>query len=351
MAYRLWLDCYSNILTYYRKERGEYYLSCKKCDPLKFKVKNQLKQDFSIKEVDSLTCTYQDEKEFLSQLRKKGNCYFKDESIDHLLLTYHNHSGKIKQVPVLYHNKLLRDYAITSRDKSKLDFTESISEFIEYIKEIAFHNTTAPYLLFPDKVRGITLEEKMLLKEPLPKDIPYQVDKVRIGLTSYLKNYRRLSLEDCELNSPLELDQELRFLNQKIYSGFLEDYQNLRSFMVWEENYQRVLKRQLQDEKDDATRMVLKSQLDQVQINRNYRNGEEDRRDEIEIISIDEAREIISFQEESKYKHIISDDMRDLLNSGGIEEVMNSMSADDIYQNMNIAKALGIIPKNYYIKK
>lgn len=349
MAYQLWLDDYQDVLTYYRKKQGKYYLDCKKCEPLQFNSKNKLKKFFSIKEIDSLTCSYQSEAAFLADLKKYGFSYFQDDSKDHLFLTYENKSGYIKQEEILYNNKLLRYYAIASRNISTLAPTNQLYEFIEYIKTLALNTTTSPYLLSPGKIADLSSDEKASLKKSLPQDISSKGHIIKLSLISYLKQYRDLSLQYKDLDSTLEVDCELDFINKKIYSCFTESYQNLRQMMIWEKKYQEILKKKMQDSTDDAKKVVLKSQLDQVQTQQNYRNGVEDKRSSSKVLSLEEAQASIMISDNAynQYTTIQNEFMMELFKKGGIEAVMENMSVDDIYNNIEDAKRLGILPKDY----
>lgn len=354
MNYKLWLDSYNNVVAFYCKEKRNFYSYCKECYPLKFKSNNNLKDEFSIKEIDSLTCSFKNEEEFIKKLRNSGDRYISDSNEKHLLLT-HVYHGYLKQDEIVYQDQLLKQYAINSRGKKELKMTSELNQFIEYIKSLALNDITSDYILDPTNIDNLSFEEKRELKDTLPQDIYkrnnnyYNSEQqvVRFGLSNLLKQYKIIKESYYTMEDTIELDEELAHINKQISSYFIENYQNLRKVIIWENKYKNILINKIDKETSEAKRIELLSQLEQIQIEQDYRNGINDRRNSIELISQEDAEIFIEQRENQKYKitEITNERMAELYNQGGLTAVMENMDIDEIYGNMEDAHAIGLFPK------
>lgn len=349
MKYNLWFDIYDNVKDYYYKKQNNYYSFYRVCTPLKFKLNNKTKDEFTIKEIDSITCDFNSEEDLIDFLKNDDDNYINESGEKKLVLT-HVYKDRMKQDELIFNDKMLGYYAEKTKNKKVLHETTELIDFIEYIKSLALNNITSNYILSPNKVEGLLFGDISELKNTLPTDI-YDYSKheiVKLGLVSLLKQYK-VAKETCEtIENSTESGEELDNINRKIMSFFTENYQNLRKTVLWEKKYKEILKRQILDEKDEIKKITLVSQLEQVDIQQNYRNKINDKRKSIHLISNEEAEIVYELREESQYWNyqIQNERMAELYNQGGLTAVMENMDIDEIYCNMDDAHAIGIFPKS-----
>lgn len=341
MAYQLWLNNMDDVVTYKRKQEGKYYKPCKECFPLQFKIMGKVKDRFSIKEIDSLICGFRNEEEFIEQLRKFGNNYINDNREEKLLLTnYYN--GRLYEKQIIFNDRFLQNYAINNRNCKQNTYTEQLGDFISYIKSIALNEVTSNYLLNPVKVESLSVDEKSKLKYIFSPDI----DKKQgiITILSKYKNYmNEYEFQHKNNLDTIEIERELLYVDKEIKSYFVESYQNLRKMIEWECAYKDILEKKIKETSNEFERVALSSQLEQISIYKEYRNGISDRRDQITVLSVDDAKNIYSHKK--GIRDIENEKLLELYSNGGIENVMENMSVDDIYSNPNDAEIIGLISK------
>lgn len=341
MAYQLWLNNMDDIVTFKRKQEGKYYKPCKECFPLQFKIMGKVKDKFSIKEIDSLTCGFKNEDEFIEQLRKFGHHYINEDREEKLLLTNY-YGGRLYEKQIIFDDRLLQSYAINNRDCKQNAYTEQLGEFISYIKSIATSDVTSDYLLNPTKVSSLSVDEKSRLKYIFSPDI----DKKQgiITILSRYKNYmKEYEFQHKNNLDTIEIERELLYVDKEIKNYFVENYQNLRKMIEWECAYKDILEKKVKETPDTFFQIALSSQLEQIAIYREYRNGISDRRSQVAVLSVDDAKDIYS--REKGIRDIENEELLELYSNGGIENVMENMSIDDIYSNPNDAEIIGLISK------
>lgn len=340
MAYQLWLNRIEDVITYKRNQEGKYYKPGMQCLPLIFKVNGIKKDKFSIKEIDSLICGFKDEKEFIEKLKSYGNNYINDNRVEKLLLTS-NHNGYLHEKRILFNDKFLQKCAINNRKDKKIGYTEEVKQFISYIKNIALNDVTSNYLLNPSKVDCLTLEEKSKLKNIFPQNV-----KKSGQIISLLKNYKNyMSNYNFQYKNNLsttEIEQELIYNDKEIKNYFLDNYQNLRKIVEWEHMYKEILMKKMKQTSSKFEQISFMSQIEQVNIYQDYRNGISDKRKQVFLLSVDDAKAI--YEPKKNTRDIKNEKLRELYSAGGLENVMENMSIDEIYSNLSDAEIIGLIP-------
>ncbi len=358
MAYKLYLD---NIYDINNKE--------KETSPLGFNVlrkkdERELKYSFKIQEIDSLLCQFKSREDFVTELKKHKETYVKKDNKEYLVptLVFENDGWSTKK-EILYNNKFLARIALNFREKQRkakskekivLDKTDEISKFIKYVKSLATNETTRDFLLNPNKIDYLDSSDRKKLEKYFPSDIERynkkekSKEKIKPGLDTLLKEYLRYKKEYQTLRSrnesTLSIEADIRNINKEIENFFLENYQNIRSMLIWEEKYREILEKHINYEDVEEERyQIIKLQHQKVTLEKEVRN-KESFRDEFSYI---DEKELNDTLKEDKSTTLNNEDIEYLYKNGGIENIMNHIDLDDLYsaKYRTDAETLGIIPK------
>lgn len=352
MGYQLWYDDYIKVNSYLRNKQKNIYPYLYKCKPLKLNSSDQNEKKYSIKQIDSITCNYKNEEEFIQDLKKiPENRIFDNQ--DYSLILTSEYRGKIRNQQVIYNDKLLQYYASSTQNKQKLDITPKLQEFIDYIKILATNSTTSSYLLNPYNVTDISEYDQVSLDLALGKDITKFGDNntiVKPSLRTLLRHYNGL-ISSLNLGEEQEnIMEDIRRIEKQIQNYFTDSYKNLREAIIWEKIYRDVLEKSFENTTDEVKRIVLTSQINQVDSEINYRNGISDNHFKGDVLSYSDAEAIYlsKCDNDAKYQEITNPKMKELYEWGGIDAVREYMDIDEIYQNgLDDAIAIGLIPSNY----
>lgn len=309
-------------------------------NPTKLVINDEKKESFTIKEFDSVVCGLSNKEELAKYLYDKGIIKFSTITLP--LNLKHKYKEKMLKDEIIYDDELLRYYATTSKNKTKLEVTSNLTEFIEYIKSIALHETTSNYLLAPQQENNLSFEDCLLLDSIL-KGNNYSLD-IRSLLNQY-KHY--INSMNQYPDEQLEIYNEINSVNQQIRRYFTDSYLNLRKMIIWEKRYQEILKRNLQNTSDEVKKIMFTSQLKQIEIEKDYRNGISDKRDSIDVLTYEEAEEeyYLNHYNYIEPLDIINPKMKELYEWGGVDAVRQYMDLDEIYAyGDEDAKAIGLLP-------
>ncbi len=370
MAYYLYLASYNDIVRYQhflkmdeaKRQREKSYYDI--CHPLKFKIKDQVKNSFKIEEIDSLTCCYKNEQDLIKKIKNKDISYLTrlEQNENHLTLVY-KVDKRLEKSEIIYDDLLLFEQATNLRLKKNnskphqeilTDHTDRLNDFITYIISLAMNKTTKNFLLNPKNITYLTKEEQYSIDLPVLKGISkIAIDKedgsnkevvVKKGLRSLLEEYIRYAtlydnLYKSQENS-LEVEKNLRQTEQNISLFFRKNYQNLRKMIEWENTYLHVLENALtKDNIDNKQRKIISLQIEKVKNEKAARNDRYER----ELIHYEDEEDLYNtYSSNNDPKYFENDQVKTLYEHGGMDEVMKYMDLDDILAT-NDAEKLGIV--------
>lgn len=357
MYYSMWNEKFENIRKDFYRNNGEI----KNINRFSFNIDGRRNvESFRIEQLDFLTSLYKNEKDFIDELCKYQGYYIDDPQNNKpiTIATLNKKNLKIKNVPVIYNDKFINE--ITSEIRSKklnrnkekgkviLDNTEHLIDFVEYVKTLALNEISRKYLVNPrtSLVDEIPIEDRYILKDFISGDKKLKNGMIKRGLRSILTEYVGYkSFYDKMVNNgylTLELDANLKTINNDLLMHFRSSYLNIREVIVWEDNLKRILEKQMQD-KSCQNRDEIENCLNYINFQRSYRNDIIDKNefeyyqyeflyDKIEPLILNRKREPIK-----------NEKMLQLFNEGGIAAVWEGMDADEVYRNESDAVRLGII--------
>lgn len=365
--YYMWNESFENLRRNFRRNNGEV----KNRQKFLFNIDDRIKVgSFRIEQLDFLTSLYKDEKSFVEELSKDEyqNHYIenKQESKPITITISNKKSLKIKEIPVIYNDKFItritseirikkeqRDIKKKEQNKKGksedivLEGTSYLADFIEYIKTLATNDVSRKYLINPRKtLKELSLDDRYILNDAIKDDTVLNNGRTIRGLRSILNEYvgySRIYEERKNAGqSTLEIDENLKMIDNELSMHFRKNYHNIREVVVWENEFRNILKKQLKD-KNTQNKDEIESCLNYVNFQKDYRNDRMDK-DEWEYYE-DEFLygkvEPIKMQREQ----ISNEKMLELYNEGGIEAVWEGMDADEIYRSESDAADLGIIKR------
>ncbi|MCI8347579.1 MAG: hypothetical protein HFJ12_06530 [Bacilli bacterium] len=375
MAYRLYLNDIKTIqnrdrlASFPKEKRDREKCSYDAATPIKFSLYGKLKDNFKIEEIDSLTCGYKSEKDFILELKKHNISYLsdKEQAYSHLTLAYRQ-NGKTKECPLIFNDLLLLEQAISLRNQKKIihnkrkvltENSARLGTYIQFIKSLAFNKTTRYFILNPKKIGYLNFDEREKLTTDILLDKSNAEEESSSfkyqGLRTLLENY--VSMQEMYYDlyyknlSTLDIERELREINHRIHSFFREDYRNLRKMIEWEGQYRQVLCSCLnKDQLSQKRKSIILLQMKRLDLAKEQRNNKDFyNRD---LFGIDEEDEYYSnLSMTSSIISFESERISDLFTDGGVGEVMEQMDLDEILGSSNDAVLLGILPKNHMKRK
>ncbi len=257
--YRLWLDRFSDVFNYEMK-----YLTLSKalqkdplvarkykmCECLKFVVDHEVRDKFTLMEIDSLLAGYESEEEFLRaffHITKKN--YKKDISSYHLLVTYKQNSD-LKELDLVYDSPLLQKYALLERGKKKsskiLKDTPELEQFCTKLFRLVENEKTREYVFSPFSafLKLDYMDAKKLAKYiPCSKSVTER-NPLYESLEKYTKYYdRKREKEDSFL--PTSQESEALIEEQKqIYRILRSSYTTLRNTVLFMQTVEDIHKKE-----------------------------------------------------------------------------------------------------------
>ncbi len=186
----------------------------------------------SLMDIDYATSRIKNKKDLLSRVsenKENINIYIKDSNN--------------KTYAIIYNNEFLSKY-ITERKKSKRlsdNVLNQLHLFIDKIKAFSV-SKEKKYLLEPYNVEGLNKFEMKSLKIPT-------------SAINALKKYSKRKQELIDHPHSLELISEFNNdnINIKTNKALISDYNNLRSLIVWLNNYKKIVDKKEQIKKTTAT--------------------------------------------------------------------------------------------------
>lgn len=358
--YCMWNESFENLRGDFKRNDGEI----KNRQNFLFNIDGRVKVgSFRIEQLDFLTSLYKDEKSFIEELSKdeyQGHYIEDRESNKPITITISNKkSFKIKNVPVIYNDKFITE--ITSEIRMKklkkngknkksdiiLDSTEDLIDFVEYVKTLAMNEVSRKYLINPIKrLKEVSIEDRYVLNNVIRDDIELNNGKVKRGLKSILSEYigYKTFYEERKNagQSTLELDENLKAINDELLMYFKRDYHNIREVIVWENKFKMILENQLEN-KNCINRDEVENCLNYINFQKEYRNDrmDKDEWDYYQYEFFNGKVEPIKMQRDP----INNEKMLELFNEGGIAAVLEGMDADEIYKSESDARSLGIIKR------
>lgn len=258
--YRLWLDCFSDVFKYEMK-----YLKLSKalqndplikrkykmCESLQFVVDKQVKNRFSLIEIDSLLAGYQDESEFLQAFfhTTKTN-YKRDISSYHLLVTY-KQNQELKELEQVYNSPLLQKYALLERGKKSssriLKDTKELQQFCIRFLRLVEDQKSRKYVFCPFST-DLKIEYEDSKK--LAKYIPFS--RMQGGRNPFYESLERYSefydrkWEKADSFLPtLQEDEALVEGQKQIYRILRSDYSTLRNAVLFMQTVEGIKEKEM----------------------------------------------------------------------------------------------------------
>lgn len=341
--YSMWLDSYNDVVDYLDdNSKGR-----RKCYPFQFNLNGKgVTSKFKIEELDSLTSIFENEQHLLHELLKYSDTYIKGTPKNNIIITYHK-NNKTTNIPIIYNDRLISSKSAEIRRK-KQDKTNKeillgndilLQDFIGFIKHLALNPLSRKYILDPDSLGEdipyrIKKDLKKLVKDDVKKyqttinGIPqYKIvdTGIKTLLNSYVQNYSYLKhLNENNLPS-LEVENEFDDICKKINIYFRKDYRNLRTMIAFENKYLEALEMSIKNDPSIENKIITLPLIQEVKIQKDVRNDIVDRR------MLDEYYALIENPQEVKPSFIEHQRIDELYKSGGVEAVMESLSADEIY--------------------
>lgn len=357
--YSMWIDSKKDVYNYLREKETR---SVKKCCPLAFNIDGRIGvEEFKIEELDMLTSSYEDEQEFLGVLLKYGDTYIKESPKNNIMITYQR-GNILSSSPVIYNDYLIYLKANEIRRKKKetkekvlLEEDILLGDFISFIKRLARNKVSRRYLLSPDSLGDdVSYTDKKALKKLMKDDVKKFLGEVngeaqykilekgiRTLLTDYVEIHELLEYNQEQDIFALKKDEKLEKVEKEIDFYFRRDYRNLRMMVAFENKYLEVLEKSIKKDSSIQNRMLISPLIEEVRLQKEVRNGVQDRRMlEEYYMFLDNP---IAPQEPD---YIESEEVRRLLEEGGLSAVMEHLDADQLYrQYLPDTERLGIVKK------
>lgn len=265
--YSLWFDNFKDVQTYeikflsFSKElqndaaiRRHYKI----CNRLSFQVNGEIRDKFSIEEIDSLLTGYTSEDDF----RRALSTYSKNYNINSkfpLIATY-KLRDEVKQLDLVYNSSLLQKYALLQRSRKKKKITDkklpksnelqqfyqSLLRFVENTdtRELVFHPLQQPY--------NISMAEAQGLNQLLPPAIPNtSSSSLRKVLEEYSDLFDLCEQKRQDFLPAMEEEYELRIKRTKIYDMICKDYQTLRKTILFMQRCQNIVQREKERQEEN----------------------------------------------------------------------------------------------------
>lgn len=342
--YSMWLDSKKDVYQYLKNKGND---DVKKYYPFAFNINGRIGvTKFKIEELDGLTSFFQDEQDFLAELLNYGDTYIKTSPKNHIIITYHK-ENIISSSPVIYNDRLIyfkaseiRRKKKTTKEKVLLEKDVLLKDFVDFMKRLARNKVSRMYLLSPDTLGDdVSYSDKKALKKLIKDDVRkylgevngearYQmIEKgIRSLLKDYVRSYELLEHQQKMGISTLRVQQELEQVETEIELYFRRDYRNLRTMIAFENQYLEVLEKSIKYDDRLVNRMLLSPLITEVRLQKDVRNGILDRR-ALEEYYMSLENPMIP-KEPDFIKH---EEVRKLLEEGGISAVMEQLDADQLY--------------------
>lgn len=318
--YRLWLDSFEKVCKYgipfLRLSKGlqetiTMQQRYKNCQCLKFVVNREIRDTFSLTEIDSLTTGYSNEEEFLEALEKATNGKYKKKAKEGLVAT-HQYQKQVKQIDIVYNSPLLQKYAMLERHKatskvkansSKLKDTDQLQQLCVKLLRLVEEKNTRNYVLNPQELgEEVDKKEKQKLSQYLPKYRSFEttdLEKYRQiydnqlyhQLDLYAKKYDAKKEKEAAGLSAYQEEQELIQGQNRVYNALRKDYRTLRSTILFLKTYEVVTEklRQVdnQVEEYDGQLELFSDSTNQLHILDPYAKAAHEEHEKIQIENAD----------------------------------------------------------------
>lgn len=276
--YRIWLDSYLEVeryLEYLSKKKAEredpkVKENYKMCKALSFMIDDEVKNSFSLEEIDLITARYFDKDDFLMPIVEE--IFSKDSAkvikIGKPLVTY-KANGTLRELDIVYDSPLLMEYAKkehkNKKDKTnenkRIEDTEALQKFCNQLLSIIKDKTERCYILQPDDV-DMASEKKQMIKRMLPKKmITGNQSFSPITLYETLKNYALSYDARCKKQeqgiATSQDDESLTHHQIAVYHSLRKDYKTLRNAVLLVKLYDEVSKKTKENENDYYDQMTL----------------------------------------------------------------------------------------------
>lgn len=311
---------------------------------------------YKIEELDYFTAQYKNEEDFYNTL-VEHKYINKETSTTKSITISHLNRDKLIHDEAIYDDKMVvktaidfiakKRKAIPNKEKRVIliDNSEEVLEFIEYIKDLALDKVSRKYLLGPYPL--FTDMEEVSLKKMIPQEVHDINGTLKTkGLTGLLRDYidcfriYHKSLEDND--GVLEASSDLDNINSKIDKFIRGNYRVFRNLIVWESRYEKILKKELELSTDLTTRNTLSVLLEEVRLQKAYRNKRisietleafyEEKKDRLEYIPVEDTR-------------INNEELERLYQEGGIENIMTNVDTNTLYSRKSNIKDIEVLAK------
>lgn len=360
MGYHIINMDFNNLLANLRYKNKDGEIKISDFD-IKIDVRRSVsKSGYRIEELDYFTSQCKNENEFYNALVSNNYIDISKSKTKSIVISHIKQSGKIVNDDIIYDDELvtktaldiiakkLRKSKYKTSDKIMVNDSEEVLQFIEYIKNLALDKESRKYLIGPYPHYFDENDKLIDLEEMISKDF-YNSDKLCVeGLNSLLKKFVLYtnSYQESVMNNEdtIEAKSNLDRINKKIDKTIREKYLAFRNLIVWENRYEQVLKKEFEQEQNPKKKNIMAVLLEEVKLQRNYRNGKIDKcvletfysekRDRMDYESSDEN--VGSFKNE---------EMERLYREGGIENVMINMDTDILYGNQDNLDDMEVLTK------
>ncbi|MDO5003546.1 MAG: hypothetical protein Q4E39_04905 [bacterium] len=326
---------------------------------VKFDVRRRVnKGGYRIDELDYFTSQKENEKSFYEALVQEG-LIDKTRSMTKDITLFHTKSGgQISKDDIIYGDKMVAKTALNyvaqkikkakyeTNDEIMVDDSAEVLEFIDYIKKLTLDKESSKYIIGPYPHYYDENDKLINLGGLISNDI-YNKGKLCVeGLQSLLRKFVIYNnrCDEAEQNGEdvLETRMALNSINQKIDTAIRSRYLVFRNLIVWEQRYEKVLKKELENETNPKQQNVLSVLLDEIKFQRDYRNGKITK--DILDLFYSEKRDRLDYVP-TKKEYLNNDEMEQLYMDGGIENVMINMDTDVLYSTESNIKDIEILSK------
>lgn len=226
-------------------------------EPFVFQDNNGSRDKFRIEELDLITSKYESFDSFYSELLKYNGRYIKGNDKD--IVIVHEHNGNLYNDEMIFNDKMVASVAskvknnVKAKDGLLIPYSTSIYYFIKNIEDIAT-SSQYRYLLEPDRIQNISVNDMNVLSSCIKKDIKTDDKTVKKGIHSLLVEYREAFQKNNEYivnglaneHTKSEVDRIRNQIDKYVRSN----YKVFRDLVAWEQRYNKVLNKQFINEKD-----------------------------------------------------------------------------------------------------
>ena len=312
--------------------------------------------EYKIEELDYFTAQYKNEEDFYNTLVEYKYINEKTSTTKSITIS-HTSRARLIQDEVIYNDKtvvktaidfiLKKREAVSNKRKEVilLDNSDEVLEFIDYIKNLALDEVSRKYLVGPYPF--FSDMEEVSLREMIPQEV-YDANGVikTKGLKGLLKdyiNYTEIYNEAVKNNDDvLEASTNLDAVNSKIDKLIRGNYRVFRNLIVWESRYEKILKKELALSTDVVTRNTLSVLLEEVKLQKSYRNKKISR-EALEAFYEEKKDRLEYIPEEDN--HINNEELERMYQEGGIEKIMANVDADTLYSRNSNIKDIEVLSK------